>query len=309
MDVHNMGNVATIGNERGYVMVFVCDLGFSSLKWVYGSEKGKIVSAYRRGHEGLVVGEDALLASGSSYLKTLEDLVHHYPAFVEEAATVAGVEGRPSLVIGLPYGAWIAEKDKSAGVVTTLTKLFNATGWTDVKILPQGLGGVRLFLGREQVRPGNILAVDIGFNTVIFTMVDGESRSIIYGDTFYKRGVHQMATQLLLPTIRDLAPSRTFTPVEISYLIEQGYLQYGFDRHDIRGEIEVAAKAYVEDILRDIHGELQAHLGLKASFETVLIFGGGATLIKEIISSKKVSIEILHDPEYANALGFAQIAS
>jgi len=286
-------------------MAFVCDLGFSSLKWVHEDNKGRIVSAYRRGHDGLVVGEDALLTAGSSYLKTLEDLVHHYPAFVEEAASVARVPTGESLVVGLPYGAWVAEKDKPAGVVQTLTKVLNASGWPEVRVLPQGLGGVRLFLSQNQDRAGNILAVDIGFNTVIFTLVEGESRSIIYGDTFYKRGVHQMATQLLLPAIRDLAPSRTFTPVEISYLIERGYVQYGFERHDISGEIETAAKTYIEDILRDIHGELQAHLGLKASFETVLIFGGGATLIRDVISARKVTIEILPEPEYANALGFA----
>jgi len=286
-------------------MVFVCDLGFSSLKWVYGEKRGRVVSAYRRNHEGLVVGEDALLTSGSSYLKTLEDLVHLYPDFVSEAAATAMVPAGTPLVVGLPYGAWVAEKDKGAGVVKTLTKVLNASGWPDVRVLPQGLGGVRLFLSQNQEQTGNILAVDIGFNTVIFTLVDGVSHSIVYGDTFYKRGVHQMATQLLLPTIRDLAPSRTFSPVEISYLIERGYVQYGFERHDITGEIEKAAKVYIDDVLRDISGELQAHLGLKASFETVLVFGGGAILIRDIIQAKKVSIEILHEPEYANALGFA----
>jgi len=286
-------------------MVFVCDLGFSSLKWVYGEKRGRIVSAYRRNHEGLVVGEDALLTSGSSYLKTLEDLVHHYPDFVTEAAATAMVPTGTTLVVGLPYGAWVAEKDREAGVVKTLTKVLNASGWPDVRVLPQGIGGVRLFLSQNQEQTGNILAVDIGFNTIIFTLVDGTSRSIIYGDTFYKRGIHQMATQLLLPTIRDLAPSRTFSPVEISYLIERGYVQYGFERHDITGEIEKAAKTYIDDVLRDISGELQAHLGLKASFEKVLIFGGGAILIRDIIQAKKVSIEILHEPEFANALGFA----
>lgn len=286
-------------------MVFVCDLGFSSLKWVFGEKRGRIISAYRRNHEGLVVGEEALLTSGSSYLKTLEDLVHLYPDFVTEAAEAAMVPTGTPLVVGLPYGAWVAEKDREAGVVSTLTKVLNASGWPDIRVLPQGIGGVRLFLNQKPEQPGNVLAVDIGFNTVIFTLVDGTSRSIIYGDTFYKRGVHQMATQLLLPTIRDLAPSRTFSPVEISYLIEQGYIQYGFERHDITNEIEKAAKIYIDDVLRDISGELQAHLGLKGSFETVLVFGGGALLIRDNIESKKVSIEMLPEPEFANALGFA----
>jgi len=63
-------------------MVFVCDLGFSALKWVYGEKKGRIISAYRRTHDGqILVGDDALLTAGSSYLKTVEDLVHFYPTF------------------------------------------------------------------------------------------------------------------------------------------------------------------------------------------------------------------------------------
>ena len=287
-------------------MVFVCDLGFSALKWVSGDKRGRIISAHRRTHDGqILVGDEALMTAGSSYLKTLEDLVHFYPTFVDAAAKAAEAQKGIPLVVGLPYGAWVAENDRSAGVVKTLSRVMNGSGWPDVRVLPQGLGGIRLFLDQNPETNGNVLAVDIGFNTVIFTLFAAGSRNIIYGDTFYKRGVHQMATQLLLPNIRELAPSRTFTPVEVSYLIEHGYIQYGFERHDISKEIETAAKSYIEDVLRDINGELQAHLGLKANFDTVLVFGGGATLIRDTISSSKVNIKILPEPEFANAAGFA----
>jgi hypothetical protein len=287
-------------------MVFVCDLGFSALKWVYGDKRGRIISAHRRTHdEQILVGDEALMTAGSSYLKTLEDLVHYYPTFVDAAAKAASAPKDVPLVVGLPYGAWVTSKDRSAGVVKTLSRVMNGSGWSDVRVLPQGLGGIRLFLDQNPGTKGNVLAVDIGFNTVIFTLFAADSRNIIYGDTFYKRGVHQMATQLLLPNIRELAPSRTFTPVEVSYLIEHGFIQYGFERHDISKEIETAAKSYIEDVLRDINGELQAHLGLKANFDTVLVFGGGATLIRDTISSSKVNIKILPEPEFANAAGFA----
>lgn len=292
-------------NKRGNKMVFVCDLGFSSLKWIFGDQKGRIISAHRRTHDGrILVGDEALMTAGSSYLKTVEDLVHFYPTFVEVAANAGRVPEKAPLIVGLPYSAWAADKDRPAGAVSTLTKVLNGSGWPDVRVLPQGLGGIRLFMGHNPGTKGNVLAVDIGFNTVIFTLFAAETRSIIYGDTFYKRGVHQMATQLLLPNIRELAPSRTFTPVEVSYLIERGYIQYGFERHDISQEIEKAAKTYIEDVLRDINGELQAHLGLKAVFETVLVFGGGATLIRDTISSNRVNIRILPEPEFANAAGF-----
>lgn len=286
--------------------MLVCDLGFSSLKWIAGDRRGRIISAHRRAYDGtVIVGEDALLTAGSSYLKTLEDLLHYYPLFVDAAATAGGVPHGESLVVGLPYGAWAAERGKTAGVVTTLTRILNGSGWPEVRVLPQGLGGIRLFLNQHPNLSGNVLAVDIGFSTLIFTLFAADSRAIIHGDTFYKRGVHQMATQLLLPRIRDLAPSRTFTPVEVSYLIEHGYIQYGLERHDIREEIAQAAKVYVEDVLRDIHGELQAHLGLKAGFDTVLVFGGGATFVRELFTSGKIRVQVLPEPEFANAAGFA----
>lgn len=287
---------------------FVCDLGFSSLKWMYAGRKGRIVSVCQHQGDRLVVGEDALLQAGSSYLKTIEDLVHYYPVFVEHAARDAGVEGEVRLVAGLPYSVWYAEKEKPAGLVATLRKVLQASGYPEVMILPQGLGGVRLYLGSVGEISGNILGIDIGFNTVIFTLYSPQKQTIIFGDTFHKRGVHQMATQLLLPAIRDLAPSRSFTPVEVSYLIERGYLQYGFERHDITDHIAQAAKTYIENILRDIHGELQAHVGLRSEFDTVLLFGGGATLIRDQVAARKIRVIILPEPEFANAAGFRLIA-
>lgn len=287
----------------------ICDLGFSSLKWMYKERRGRIVSAMQ--HEGgkLLIGDEALILAGSSYLKTIEELVHYYPVFVERAAQEAGIgTGEARLVVGLPYGVWHTEKDEPAGMVATLRKLLSASGWPDALILPQGLGGVRIYLAQCSHHKGNILGIDIGFNTVIFTLYAPDQKSIIHGDTFYKRGVHQMATRHLLPAIRKFAPSRSFTPVEISCLIEEGFIQYGFDRHDICREISQAARDYVEVILRDIRGELLAHAAGKSSFETVLLFGGGARLVKDHLSAGNVNLVIQDEPEFANASGFAVIA-
>lgn len=287
----------------------ICDLGFSSLKWMYQERRGRIISAMQ--HEGgkLLIGDEALILAGSSYLKTIEELVHYYPVFVEKAAREAKIEtGSERLVVGLPFGVWNTEKDEPAGMVVTLQKLLAASGWPDALILPQGLGGVRLYLEHNPKPQGNVLGIDIGFNTVIFTLYAPGQKTIIHGDAFCKRGVHQMATRHLLPAIRKLAPSRSFTPVEISCLIEEGFVQYGFDRHDIGREISQAARDYVEVILRDIRGELLAHAAGKSSFETVLLFGGGAKLVREHLSDGNVNLVILDDPEFANAGGFAVIA-
>jgi len=116
------------------------------------------------------------------------------------------------------------------------------------------------------------------------------------------------ATSYLLPRIKDLAPSGTFMPVEISFLIEKGYLQYCFDRHDVRKEINDAGIAYIEHIIRDAQGELQAHVGMHADFDRVLLFGGGAALLKGECPAKNIEVVVLPAPEFANVRGFRSLA-
>ena len=288
--------------------VFVCDLGFSSAKWMYEERQGRIISAFRYDGDNLIVGEEALLSSGSSYLKTMEELVRFYPEFVGHSVKEAKVEGMISLAVGLPYSYW-QDQNKPGGAVPSLAKALTGALITDVAIFPQGLGGLRDYLDNVEERPeGNVLGIDIGFNTIIFTLFSPQKKQIIYGKTLNKRGVHQMATSYLLPRIKDLAPSGTFTPVEISFLIEKGYLQYGFDRHDVRKEINEAGIAYIEHIIRDVQGELQAHVGMHADFDRVLLFGGGAALLKGEFPAKNIEVIVMPAPEFANARGFRSLA-
>lgn len=288
--------------------VFVCDLGFSSAKWIYEERQGRIISAFRYDGDNLLVGEEALLSSGSSYLKTMEELVRFYPEFVGHCVKAAKVEGMISLAVGLPYSYW-QDQNKPGGAVPSLAKALTGALITEVAIFPQGLGGLRDYLDNVQERPeGNVLGIDIGFNTIIFTLFSPQKKQIIYGKTLNKRGVHQMATSYLLPRIKDLAPSGTFTPVEISFLIEKGYLQYGFDRHDVRKEINEAGIAYIEHIIRDVQGELQAHVGMHADFDRVLLFGGGAALLKGEFPAKNIEVIVMPAPEFANARGFRSLA-
>jgi len=288
--------------------IFVCDLGFSSAKWRYGEKKGRVTSAFRRQGESLVLGDDALVLSAASYLKTMEELVRYYPVFVERCMTEAEVaEDDISLAVGLPYSYW-QEQDKPGGSIPMLTKSLLGGAIKDVAVYPQGLGGIRDYLDNIQERNSeNLLGIDIGFNTVIFTLFSPLKRNIIYGKSLHKRGVYQMATEFLLPKIKDLAPSGTFTPIEISYLIEKGFLQYGFERHDITKEIREAGVEYIKHILNDIHGELQGHVGMQGYFEKVLLFGGGAAFLKGELPVKNIEVATLPEPEYANARGFRSL--
>jgi len=296
-------------NNLGVVMnVLVCDLGFSSAKWIYGKRKGRIISAFSYNGDNLLVGEDALMSSGSSYLKTMEELIRYYPVFVEQCQKNAATEDDIILAVGLPYTFW-QEQHKPGGAVPGLSKSLTGGAIKDVVVFPQGLGGLRDYLdGLPERSSGNVLGIDIGFNTIIFTLFSPQRKQIIHGKTLNKRGVHQMATSFLLPRIKDLAPSGTFTPVEIAFLIEKGYLQYGFERHDVTREIQEAGVAYIEHIIRDIQGELQAHVGMHADFDRVLLFGGGAALLKNGLPAKNIEVVVLPEPEYANARGFLSLA-
>ena len=288
--------------------VLVCDLGFSSAKWLHGERKGRILSAFRYDGEKLLIGEEALLSSGSSYLKTMEELVRYYPVFVEHCRKAAGSDAEIVLAVGLPYSYW-QEQNKPGGAVPFLAKSLTGGAIRDVAVFPQGLGGLRDYLDGATERPaGNVLGIDIGFSTIIFTLFSPLKKQIIHGKTLNKRGVYQMATSFLLPLIKDLAPSGTFTPVEIAYLIEKGYLQYGFERHDVTREIREASVAYVEHIIRDIQGELQAHVGMHADFDRVLLFGGGAALLRDGFPVKNIEVTVLKEPEFANARGFHSLA-
>lgn len=285
--------------------VAVVDLGFSSAKYMCGDKKGRVPSAFRSQAGGYVYGEAALVKAGSSYLKTPEELIRHYPAFVKVCLERMGVTDEPvKLAVGLPYLYWLME-NREGGAVEHLANTLQNDNITSVSVLPQGLGGVRSYLETAKGKAsGNILAVDIGFNTIIFTLFSVEKGEIIYGNTFNKRGIHQMANDHVLPRIAHLAPARTFTPLETSVLVERGELQYGFDTHDIRGEVKQAAQEYVQAVLDDIYGEIQAEAGTHAVAPTLLLFGGGAALLSGSMPGN-APFTILPEPEYANARGFA----
>ena len=288
--------------------ILVVDLGFSSAKYIFNEAKGRVPSAFRSKAGGYVFGEDALVKSGSSYLKTPEELVRYYPEFVKICRNRVGAENAEiDLAVGLPYLYWAME-NRPGGVVESLTSSLKGKGIKSVTVLPQGLGGVRDYVYNADHASGNILAVDIGFNTVISTLFNVEQGQIVYGNTFNKRGIHQMANDHVLPRIAHLAPARTYTPLEISVLVERGELQYGFETMDIRGEVHQAAQEYVKAVLDDIHGEIQAESGTYSSASTQLLFGGGAALLAGSLPGE-VPFFVLPEPEYANARGFALLAA
>ena len=202
--------------------MFVVDLGFSRAKWLHNSEKGTVRSCFRKSKSGVegqsfrgdryLVGERALLETGSRYLRTVEELGEMYPLFVSACAQKAGLWQDDTLVVGLPYDYWKAEaaKDKKgvAGAIDALQSSLmgiegeSALNFGRVAVYPQGLGGIKAYLHDNPSESGNILAVDIGFNTVIYTLYSCSQEEILTGKIFYKKGIHDMAVNGLFPEIQ-----------------------------------------------------------------------------------------------------------
>jgi plasmid segregation protein ParM len=308
--------------------MLVVDLGFSSAKWVYNSKKGRLKSAYRKTkkYEGYlykgeryVLGERALLETGSYYLRTVEELIRFYPLFTAYSAEKAGIREDEALVAGLPYDFWESETAKirkgEDSVIDSLKKSLSKVEVNDriydfkrIYIYPQGLGGIKAFLEDYPDTQGNVLGIDIGFNSIIYALYSVDESELLHGKTVYKKGIHEMAVNYILPEITQHIPGKTLTPIEINHIIENRNIQVGFDLIDVGPEIDDAANAYIKDIFSFIIGDLKAHGGV-ITFNTIALFGGGARLVQDKLTSNKVKIMTLKEPEFSNAVGFGLKAS
>ncbi len=286
---------------------FVCDLGFSSAKWLYGKKKGRVVSVYQdMGNGAPLLGEDALdNPGGVAYIRTPQHLVKYYPFFLEKCLDEAKVKGPVKVGVGLPVQFYEEQQNKAGGAIEVLSKTLLSERVKEVTILPQGIGGIRSYLiGDGKDIKGLVLGVDIGFNTIIYTLFDPQRSKVVYTDTLYKRGISQLAANYLMPKIADFTSGLSMTPVEVSRLMELGYFTVGTDRHDLMPEIDAAAQEYMTNILAEIMEDVRANISITRPLETIVFFGGGATHLKDKIGSEKVVVKVLQEPEYANARGF-----
>ncbi|MDK2812558.1 MAG: plasmid segregation protein ParM [Petrotoga sp.] len=286
------------GREKEIVVV---DGGFGWVKWLYGDKQGKFRSCYKKLGDNWIFGEKALLETGSRYLRTVDELVEMYPAIIREVERRAGVQERNICCVGLPLSVF--EGNGFEEYATVLDMRLKRLGYQDVYVLPQGLGGIKWFLKNRTDFEGNILGVDIGFNTVIVVLYSVKEREILIAKTYYKKGVYDLVVSLLLPRIRKFVGERTLTPIELNYLMEHRKLQIGFDVIDLSPEVEESVNEYVEDLLKFIVNDIKASVGV-VPFEVVVFMGGGANWLRDKVEAKKVEVVFLD--EYANAYGFRE---
>lgn len=288
---------------------FVVDFGFSSAKWMSGKKKGRVISVYQdRGDRETLIGEDAIdNPGGVAYIRTPQHLVSYYSLFVKKCLAEAKIKGAVRLAVGLP-AKYFDEQTGKGGDVEKLKEVLTSGQVEEVVVMPQGIGGIKGYLSSPSGsgKAGLILGIDIGFNTIIYTLFDPKKGKLVFSDTLYKRGISQLVDNYLKPKIQDITTGVAMTPVEISHLMEQGFITVGTDKHDLLPEIEAASEKYVSAILKEIMEDIKANLGVTRPLETIVFFGGGATHLKGF-GSQKIDVVIMSEPEYANARGFMSV--
>lgn len=296
------------------LIVLINDLGFSSMKWYapHLNSMGKFLSAYKQTGDKLKIGEAAMIDPNASYLRGLDDLLYAYPFMCKESIRAAKLNDiaheKLHMVLGMPYEYWVDETEKPGqGKIGLLTNtMYEVGGYGKVTIFPQGLGGILAWTKSTGKTSGNILGVDIGFNTLIVTLYNPSIQDIIYGKMWTKKGIQQMAMDHLAPKIKHLFSSRTPTPISLCQMMELGHVPYGGEIYEIGPEMGQAAEEYSDLILREIKSELQANVGEGVTFDTMLFFGGGANFLgNKIPSGKNVKAIVPPNPEFMNAIGFA----
>lgn len=285
---------------------FVCDLGFSTAKWMDDKTKGRVPSVYvQRGGQDPLVGEEALTSPGGvSYLRATDQLVRTYPWFLEKCLDAAGTTGEVKVAVGLPAQYWREQKATKGGAIDCLEQTLLSSRVKEVNVLPQGMGGIRAYTSTQKDVPeGLILGVDIGFNTIIYTLFNPANKKVLYDHTMCERGVSQLVAMYLMPKILDFTSGKPITPPEVAIMMETGYFTNGFNRIDMMPEIRQAATEYTEDIIQEIMETVKVSIPITHFLGTALFFGGGAAHLKNQ-NSEKVKVMVLPEPEYANARGF-----
>lgn len=289
---------------------FVVDFGFSSAKWMTDKKKGRVISVYQdMGDRDALVGEDAIdNPGGVAYIRTAQQLVNNYPLFVKKCLAEAKVKGPVRLAVGLPAKYFEEQAAVKGGDIEKLKSTLMFGQIEEVIVMPQGIGGIKAYLMTPEGgnKTGLVLGIDIGFNTIIYTLYDPAKSKVVFSDTLYKRGISQLIDNYLKPKIQTITSGVAMTPVEISHLMEQGFITVGTDKYDLMPEIRSASDQYATKILEEIMGDVKANLGVTRPLQTIVFFGGGATHLKDF-GSKAIDVVTLSEPEYANARGFMSV--
>jgi len=206
----------------------------------------------------------------------------------------------------------LAYLEKSGDYKNYIVEAFNLDP-KKVSLVPQGVGckialdklGFDLNDPSFKVDCTNYLGIDIGFNTIdVIKVIDG----VLITQNI--QGFPGMGVTKIVNKIYDDL-NNTNIPKDIPFskiknFLTQGYATIRGETHDLSGQIESRIKEYITELHEFLEKNYKEDLD---SIDFLVIFGGGANLIKKYRSNwnqfyKEGFVKIPETgPEYYNALG------
>lgn len=272
-------------------MILAIDFGFGNVKAISDTYHRHIFkSAFIKdnGNDRWLCGDDALMHHGVMQPTTIESMIELYPVTIAECMRRFDTARLDAIAVGLPLES---AEYLSAQLQDTLSRQYN----TRVFVYPQAASIAWLVSAKE------VLIIDIGFNTVITCVV--QNKKLTYAKTAYNRGAVSIARRLEKDIRFQLAlTGKSFSTIELDYILSQGRVQNGLDVFDVRERAESLKREYIYETVKTAIQDLKVNLSSIVSFDSIIIAGGLAKDVK--IDSSRIEIIPLGNPIFANAHAF-----
>lgn len=272
-------------------MILSVDFGFGNVKAVTDGSRVIFRSIFAHSGNGEVFVSDPMRDSRVFSPQTVEDLAELYPVVVREAMRRVMVREVQTVACGLPLQSWVAARELRHVIAE---RIRSGVGVEDVRVYPQTASCAWLC-------EGDVLVIDIGFNTVISCLMRG--REIFHSRTYYRHGAVVLAERVNSHIERILSlTGRTLSPGELDAVVMTGRFQSGLDVHDLSGFVHDARKRYIYETIHMVIKDIKVDLSGAVSFSNLLVVGGLAGDVK--LHSERVNIMVPVDAIFANANAF-----
>jgi plasmid segregation protein ParM len=254
-----------------------------------------------------IAPDDATRGEGERYTESMQ-----YDVCMAAAVKTMGVESLDVLVLGTPVGNYLAAK-------TQLQRRYsNGIRFDDrdvpigsLRVVPQPIGGLAWHYASRR-RAGDIgkvnrLLVDVGFGTLDWVVAQGlvpnPSKSGTTGGGVSKY-IRAVVSQMKHGQA-GIAQSLALTEMVDKMLTQNtgvSYRRHRYERDDFKDMLDAIAMESAQQIF--------STLGDVGVIESVVLMGGGATLMQSAIAKvlRPVHVELIAESRLANVKGFQLIA-
>ena len=246
-----------------------------------------------------LVGKAAQMTEAPIISKNREKFFTEYSAvFTLTAAYLVGGKGLTNVALGLPIAYYKNQKEKLqaffksiSGYVSVNKQPERYISFTNVFVFPQA-GGALYTVGKLPEK-GYVGVVDIGFHTTDFLLIECEPDQIeLVNDC---SSSIEIGVSTAIEKYQTLYLDKTGIPTSLN----ESYRLWMFGKEQ---ELKEIAKKQVEQAIKV--AILNKWQEIKDLIVQVYLAGGGAYEFE----FSKLNVQKLNSPEYANALGFYELA-